>query len=282
MQFSLPVAAIATRHTHLLDESSAVMTNLSEVLSQFDTHKLDSPAENLMSDRRDAKYLLPMAVLPRFLKGLSPQFSLLEHGGSRCFTYENTYFDTPELTCYQQHHNGQLGRLKVRYRRYRESDTAFFDLKFKNNKRRTIKERLEWGHAQSDVCVDSDNFPTGLKSALWHQSLDGAYRRLSLWNADSEDRLTVDFDLCFQTPDENNRTHLPEFFVAELKRRGKLSGSDFFQRAKTYTYLPTDFSKYCVGILITRPHSHKYNNFKPLLRRLQQFGCNNSYGAVAI
>jgi hypothetical protein len=95
------------------------------------------------------------------------------------------------------------------------------------------------------------------------------YRRITLWNHSTNERLTIDYDLTWQRPSEPSSVRLPESFIAELKREGKVYGSSFVRRAKEYGFLPTGFSKYCIGMCLTDLSGDlKKNRFKPLLRQL--------------
>lgn len=276
MELNLPLAEFAENHSLLGQGSVRDLDWLPASLGEFESHGLASAAEDLMSDRQDAKYLMPVSLLPSFIEGLRSEFTVLEHSGSRCFTYENTYLDTAQLDCFLQHHNGRLERIKLRHRRYRESETAFLDLKRKNNKRRTLKSRVPCADGQESFFIDSELLPRELRSAKWSPSLDVNYRRISLWNPVTADRLTIDFDIRYQSPDGQRSATISQIFVAELKRQGKLSSSRFYREAKTFSYLPTSFSKYCVGLLLTNNMPKKTNNFKPLLRRLRRYGIESS------
>ena len=56
---------------------------------------------------------------------------ILEIEGHRIFTYDNNYFDTKDLQFYFNHHNGYVHRIKVRSRKYVETNTSFFEIKRK-------------------------------------------------------------------------------------------------------------------------------------------------------
>ena len=94
------------------------------------------------------------------------------------------------------------------------------------------------------------------------------YRRISLWNRCSDERLTLDFDLHFRRPQRSRVVRLPDVFVAELKREGKVYGSRFVRRAKDFGYTPLSLSKYCIGVCLTDDGELKRNRFKPLLGKL--------------
>ena len=195
----------------------------SDAVAQFRSHSLAEQASVDLMDRTDSKYVLPIAYLPEFLGGLSEQHTILECGADRLSTHENTYFDTPGWKLYLDHHNGKLNRYKCRHRHYRETDVAYLKVKLKNNRDRTVKERISW---PSDESIDWLRDAEPMVAALYVN-----YRRISLWNRDTNERMTVDFDLHFRRPLEANLVRLQEVFIVELKREGKMYGSPFVRRA---------------------------------------------------
>ena len=74
--------------------------------------------------------------------GLARQYEVLEIDNKRFFKYQNLYFDTDDFFFYHQHHNRNLSRYKVRFRRYVDTNQCYFEVKHKNNKRKTLKSRL--------------------------------------------------------------------------------------------------------------------------------------------
>ena len=233
-------------------------------MQQFHEHSLEQQATLDLADRTDSKYLLPIQLLPRFLQAVAGDHSILDCAGHRVFTYQNTYFDTPAWDLYLQHHNGKRNRHKCRFRRYHETDTSYLEIKFKSNKRRTVKERMLWV-AQGPAEVPREAMPRDVTLA---PSLYINYRRISLWNRASDERLTLDYDLYFRRPQQSGGVRLADFFIVELKREGKVYGSPFVRRAKDFGYIPLALSKYCVGVCLTDHGQLKHNRFKPLLRKL--------------
>ena len=237
-------------------------------LVELKSHDLQAEAEALVNDRSEVKYVMPIDMLPHFLPALSDEYSVLRVEDTPICTYEITYFDTPQLSHYHAHHNGQRSRCKYRFRRYLQTDSAFLEVKLKNNKSRTIKQRYPWQAAGNDEALDDLRAQLGDQFDSYQPSLLVNYRRMSFWNQLNGDRLTVDFDLHYQRPGAPEGVRLPDVFIAELKRLGKFHGSPFFRRAKSYGYLPGKFSKYCVGLSLTRGGEIKTNNFKTQLSRL--------------
>jgi len=247
-------------HAALRNHAHAVEADCLEAARQFDSHSLSEQLEVNLADRTDSKYLLPIRVLPRFLQGLSDEHTVLESVGHRIFTYENTYFDTPQWDLYLRHHNGNLSRHKCRFRRYHETDMSYLEIKLKSNKLRTIKNRIPW-LAEEPLQALQDEAPVV-------PSLYVNYRRVTLWNHATSERLTLDYDIHFRRPSQEKIVRLADVFIAELKREGKVYGSKFVKTAKEYGYTPHSFSKYCIGVCLTDCGALKKNRFKPMLRRL--------------
>jgi hypothetical protein len=243
-------------HTHPVEDNCTV------TLARFRSHNLEEQTQVNLADRTDSKYLLPIRALTRFLEALGDEHTVLESSDQRIFTYENTYFDTPGWDLYLNHHNGRLSRHKWRFRRYRETDIAYLEYKLKTNKLRTVKSRVS--------TRDTESLASLQKQIPEHPSLYVNYRRMTFWNRASDERLTIDFDLHFQRPEQQAFAQLPNVFIAELKREGKPYGSTFVRRAKDFGFTPLSFSKYCVGVCMTDSGVLKQNRFKPLLNKLSK------------
>lgn len=265
----LSAEAFSQAHQQLRQPTQSLEDDLQVSLESLTSHGLNSEAETLVNDRSEVKYVMPMEVLPHFLPALEDEYSVLRFDERAISTYEITYFDTPELAHYHAHHNGHRNRYKYRLRRYADTGATFLEIKLKNNKGRTIKERFLWGENESDNADAKQRLHDRLGDRLqqYAPSLYVNYRRISFWNQNNGDRLTVDFDLSYQRPGEGG-VRLPDIFVAEIKRLGKFHGSPFFRRAKSYGYFPKRFSKYCVGVCLTDNSGIKRNNFKGVLSGL--------------
>ena len=124
-------------------ENIRVKNPIDKALIQFTSHGLDDLNAAKLMNRVDSKFILPISFLPEVLSQLTSHYSVLEINNNRISRYQNKYFDTPDMTLYNNHHNGRLNRYKVRRRRYVDTDTEFLEVKLKNNKKRTIKNRIK-------------------------------------------------------------------------------------------------------------------------------------------
>ena len=89
---------------HLLKDLQTVS------LGELDTVKL--------LDRKDTKFVFNQAQLPVILEKIRPFYRILEISNDLVFTYDTTYFDTDDFLFYNQHHNENRKRFKVRLRKY--------------------------------------------------------------------------------------------------------------------------------------------------------------------
>ena len=252
---------------------NAIMTQQAILaLKQFTPHGLNDLKNATLMDRVDTKYLIPIERLEFLLSHLLPHYSALEINGKRFFTYQNIYFDTPGLDFYHAHHHGRLNRYKVRHRNYVDSDKGFLEVKFKNNKGRTLKTRI----ATNKVCVKGVREQTFLSEALSNKYLGleasqwGSYQRIALANEACGERLTLDLGLRFRSVDGTRQVELPQFFIAELKQFKHDLTSPFALEMARLGIRASKFSKYCMGCALITP-TLKKNSFKPLLRLIKKF-----------
>ena len=262
MQLRLEQARYRSDHGDLRRQSHDIEKSCATMVAKFSAHNLKEQSAITLADRTDSKFLLPVRVLPRFLGALNSDYTILEESGHRVFTYENTYFDTPAWDFYLQHQNGKLNRHKFRLRRYHETDIAYFEKKFKTNKGRTVKERVNCKDVQSGGIV--------VEEEIVKPSLYVNYRRVTLWNHAANERLTLDYDLCYRRPERAKVATLDGLLIAELKRHGNASDSPFVKTAKDCGFSPKTFSKYCTGVCLTDNGSLKNNRFKSTLTEIKK------------
>lgn len=252
--------------------------SIKSALLLFNSHGLNDLNNANLMNRVDSKFVLPITFLPEILLQLKNYYSVLEINNNRISHYHNQYFDTPSLDLYHNHHNGRLNRYKVRHRHYVDTDTEFLEVKFKNNKKRTIKSRIKLTgeEAEHTRCATfiNEQMQTNTKG-LNLNTLDviqqGGYQRIALANEAQAERLTLDFDLWYENRRGNNRIKLPGFFIAELKQQKISKRSPFYQLMSANNIFPTSFSKYCIGCALLYKASIKTNRFKPILSRIEQF-----------
>ena len=250
-------------HDRLRSRSHSIETNNQLMLSEFNEHSLEEQRAVSLPYRFDIKFPLPVTFLPELLRHFASSHSILQYSGHRVFTHQNTYFDTPDWDLYSQHHNGKLNRFKYRHRRYLETKLEFLEIKVKTNKRRTRKQRIPWRCNQPIEVPDVD---FKLVPKLYVN-----YRRITLWDQETDERLTLDFDILFQRIDAETKVGVPNVLIAECKRADLVKPSRFAQQLKAKKYYPRSISKYCVGVCLTDDSSLKCNRFKGLISELNKY-----------
>ncbi len=264
-------------HERLRQTCNSDYAELSTAAKAFQSHSLDKETDNSLMDRVDSKYLLTFDALQKGLGDLTHDYTALEIDSNRVFTYQNTYFDSNNLNYYLQHHNGKLNRHKVRYRRYKETDSEFFEVKFKTNKRRTVKQRTELTEETAAEAA-SQKFVLSLlpdsEVAKLAPVLHVNYQRITLMHKQANERLTLDFDLRFSRVGSTQQTQLPDLAIVENKRYGKPEKTAFQDFVKRNSLRDSSFSKYCIGCCLTAEEPLKTNRFRPVLRRVNSYTSN--------
>lgn len=245
------------------------MEIIADILEGFEPISLKEMDSVKLMNRVDTKYMFLINQLPGILNDLQPDFRVLEVNRTRLSRYETLYFDTEGHNLYLNHHNGRSNRFKVRKRRYLESGISFFEIKIKNNKGRTQKERIRQKESPETISGISAQLlhevtalsPEMIRPALWI-----LFSRITLVNKQLTVRLTIDVGLNYRLGDKKKA--YPELAIAELKQ-DFMAKSPLKEIMHKYHILDTSISKYCLGI-ISLNENIKHNNFKPKLLRLNK------------
>jgi hypothetical protein len=245
------------------------LENLAHTLSTFEPISLSEMDSVALMNRTDTKYVFQFDKLKSYLNCLTDYYRILEIDGIRASKYETLYFDTVDFEMYRDHHRGKLNRYKVRHRIYVDSNTHFFEIKFKNNKGRTIKSRIKrkeidrmiTGVAEKFLNEKTKFLAQDLVPKLWSNC-----SRITLVSKYSKERLTLDIDLQFKNDVIEKK--LSNIVIAEVKQE-KLSPSPFIKLMKQERVRLGSISKYCYGVLFLYDNI-KGNNFKPQLRAINK------------
>lgn len=221
-----------------------------------------------LMNRTDTKFTFNFDQFENVLKDILEHYRVLEVDGKRISRYKTLYYDTVKFNLYTKHHNGELNRYKIRHRTYVESNIGFLEVKFKNNKGRTVKDRIKkkdvptlWeGEAELFLNKMLPFEPQTLVPVLWVN-----YSRLTLVNKTDSERLTIDLDLEFVN--DGVTKSLSNLVIAEVKQE-KRKSSPFMKVMKKYHIRQGSISKYCMGIALTCD-SVKKNNFKEKLHNIK-------------
>jgi len=244
--------------------------SIKHALKQFQPIDLSEMAGVSLLNRIDTKYLIPTQDLSGILQNVKEHYRILDINQVRLNRYHTVYFDEPDFTFYNQHHNKHADRYKVRSRQYVDTNLAFFEVKHKTNKKRTIKSRLplELGleHQSDDISIFVDTHvpiqSEDLEPKLWND-----YRRLTLVGKSQPERVTIDLALSFGHDDTS--IALSGMAIAEVKQEHFSPDSHFIRQMRRLGIRSSSFSKYCAGVYLLYDNV-KNNNFKPVMRKVQQ------------
>ena len=246
------------------------MNALNNIIDTFKPIHLDEMDQVKLLKRVDTKYWFHSDELDDLLESIKGDYFILNINDSCVQSYATTYYDTDEYTMFSLHHNGKLNRYKVRRRNYTDSNLSFLEVKFKNNKRKTIKTRTLADYKQIGFNEKEKEFLNNLipyDCDHLHPSLSNEFLRMTLVNKNFQERCTIDFNLHFNT--KEYEIALNDLVIIEIKSDGYSSGSPLALALRDAHIKKCGFSKYCIGCTVTNPRL-KRNNFKRKIRRIEK------------
>jgi len=240
------------------------------LLNDLQTVSLEELDNVKLLDRQDTKFVFNQIHLPLILDKIKPFYRILEINNDRVFTYDNTYFDTDDFLFYNQHHNGNKKRFKIRSRKYSSSNQSFFEIKIKNNKDRTVKKRLPidginkyLGEQEKDLVSEIIGLPPNQITP----KLNVQFSRITLTDNSFNERLTIDTNI--SAKNGSGSKIFDQLVISEIKQKKYDPKSDFIQILRNLKIQEMRFSKYCMGMLHVNKEI-KYNRFKPKLLRINK------------
>ncbi len=247
--------------------------SVSEVVARFDPITLKEMDSVRLMDRTDTKYVFHENLLPGLFEALLPSYRALEVSGARMIHYTSVYFDTPDLRLYHQHQCGKLNRFKIRYRTYVESGISFFEIKFKNNKGRTVKNRIKVPRNMEYIAGPEDELLrslTPMDASMLKARLHVDFTRITIVNRHSPERVTIDREVTFRNGERT--VGLDGLVIVEIKQE-RARRSEFVELLRERHIRKGSLSKYCFGV--ARLHAGiRQNNFKPRMIRIQKLKQN--------
>ena len=245
--------------------------DISQQLQDFSVHTLDDLAGADLMERVDIKFLIPPSSIKDLLADIKKLCSVLVVDGRRISHYRTHYYDSEDLRYYYAHHNGLLNRHKVRCRNYVELNRPFLEIKQKNNKGHTIKERIP---------IDAVGLPAldAHREFLLNRGISEVdelvetqvcdYFRVAFSNWSLSERITLDFGLKYSNG--GRQVAAGNFAVIELKQAGYGTTSKLHRLFRRHRLRASSFSKYCIGLCLLRQREIKSNRFKPTLLRMDK------------
>ena len=185
--------------------------------------------------------------------------------------YRTCYFDTVDNDMYLAHHNRHLPRFKIRQRKYLSTNSGFLEVKFKTNKKVTIKSRIENEIENPVFSIDDQNFikqRTPFAGTEIHPVVFNQFQRITLIHKNKLDRCTIDISPRFTN--NQKEVYLEELVIFELKKSQSLKSSPMISFARQLKIRHRGVSKYCTGRALLEP-GLKQNAFKPRFRFIHQF-----------
>jgi hypothetical protein len=238
-------------------------------LNDFEPITLKEMDSVKLMDRTDTKFVFRQDQLPAFMQMMKNDYRVLDVSGHRISRYESLYFDTSGFDLYHSHHRGKPSRFKIRCRKYVESDLYFFEVKYKNNKGRTIKDRVKQPGIDGSIRESAEELllhKTPLRAENLEAKMWVNYSRITFVNKTAPERVTIDLNLTFVSGD-HNRT-VENLVIAEVKQ-DKALVSAFIKIMKKFHVREGAISKYCFGVAYMF-EKIKHNNFKPKLILLKK------------
>lgn len=221
-----------------------------------------------LMNRVDSKYVFSDRLLADLLSDLSGRYRVLEIDRVRRHRYDTLYFDTPECRCFSDHLRGRPNRYKFRTRRYGSSGVAYFEVKQKSGRGRTLKRRVAVSsidpHLQPEaVALATDCYGRGIDL---RPHLSTHFFRITLVSMHAAERVTIDTELMFGRDGQD--ASAPGVVIAEIKQERDDRGSLIRQSLRDRGVRPLRVSKYCLGATLLNP-ALKSNLFKPKLLKLR-------------
>ena len=223
-----------------------------------------------LMNRTDRKFWFHLKDVQPILDTVIDDYLLLTIDGKSLLPYATSYFDTKNNEMFSNHHNGKLNRYKIRKRSYVDSGISFLEIKFKNNKGRTIKKRIPIAENNIEFNTEQDLFLQSMapyKSDELKFSLLNNFTRITLVNKNFKERCTIDLNLHFEF--EERRVNLNNMVIVEIKSDGNSGFSPLAIALRNHRIKTSGFSKYCIGRTII-DFKLKRNAFKAKIRSIEK------------
>ena len=249
-----------------------------EKLNSFEPITLAEMDGVSLMNRTDTKFVFDIKLLPEILSAVQPYYKSLEIKGNRFANYKTDYFDTLDFYMFTAHQNGKQNRYKIRYREYVGSDLSFLEVKFKNNKGKTLKTRIKSWVNMNKIDNDDAKFlhnATPFNMDKLKHVLTNEFSRITLVSKTDKERLTIDFSLSFAK--DSKLKNLDELVIAEVKQEKVNRNSKVMQVLKEHGIRKASFSKYASGATLLNQQL-KYNQFKSKMLYLNKI--HKDYGVI--
>ena len=236
----------------------------------FEPIGLEDIANVRLMNRADTKYWFHKNQLSPLLESVQGQYFILQMHEKVALPYSTMYYDTKTDGMFTAHHNGKGNRYSIRRRSYVSSGISFLEVKFKNNKGRTIKQRIPANFDRRDFNEEENSFIksiTPFSAINLSSTLLNNFSRITLVNKNFKERCTIDFELRFAQ--KGKYIALDNLVVLEIKSDRSSSKSPLSKTLRNHRIKKSGFSKYSIGRSILETNL-KRNAFKEKIRMIEK------------
>lgn len=244
---------------------------IDSILEQYEYIDLGKVKKTNRFERIDTKYVTHIDFLPFLLDKLKEDYLILSVKGELIPPYFTTYFDDRRLSMYHEHHNRKSNRFKIRQRKYITNNDEYLEIKFKSNKKKTIKKRVNVFDVTYEDIREfvAENTKYNIDSI--EENVRTKYDRITLYSKDFTEKITIDLNLTFE---KGSMTHkLSQIIIIEVKEDKDNNRSFISQLLKRRGVYKTGFSKYCMANVILNENIRK-NRFKNNLLLIEKIKRN--------
>lgn len=252
----------------MIEKRKPLAQKLPSLLDDFRTISITEIEQVQLMKRVETKFVLPLAQLMQMLPDITKGYKVLQTAQNRLSTYHNLYFDTPCLQFYHDHHRGKQRRNKVRIRTYVDENQSYLEVKQKNPKGFTQKQRMPIETSTYKLNAATNPFlekAIGEKREL-HPVLTAQFKRITLADHQLTERCTIDIDIQY---DHDVQLGKKQVVIIEVKQASYSRSSPLMRCLKQANVQPYKVSKYCLGMALTRP-SLKQNLWKQKFRKINK------------
>lgn len=247
-------------------ESISRLTPVS--LAEIDSLKLQN--------RIDRKFIIQKEQFYQLSEEIFADYSVLSINNKIIQEYQTTYYDTPCLQFYLDHHNRRANRIKIRVRTYSSTGEKFLEVKRRVNSGETRKKRM----ALVDNRLVDETVERFIMSnskmvlSLLKPSVQTNFDRITLTSEKNKERVTIDFNLKLILKERS--LSLLDYVIIEVKREKDTRNVGIATFLKEKQIYPTAISKYCLAVASLNSEI-KHNAFKPILIKLKICNDGNNY-----
>lgn len=212
-----------------------------------------------LQHRFDTKYVLVAETAAEVVALLDHDWHVLEVDNRRATEYRSSYFDDAEFSSFRDHIKGRRLRYKVRTRQYGSDPGEVLEIKLKSGRGATDKRRVQrTGHLGPKLTDSERNWLSDMVFDAYgkrtvdplHYALGLQYKRRTLFNPATNERLTIDTGLVAEAGRES-ASPVGDAVVVEVK------SVDWYGQTvrllQQHSVRPLTFSKYCAALASLYP-----------------------------